>query len=137
MDFDSWVEKHLPRTLFQFGKYSGLGLLTLLVNLFVTILLTEKLGLLYLHSAIIGYVCGITVGFFLHKYVTFKNKEHKFVREVPLFIFTYVIGILINTGAVYIFVEVGQLLYQPAVLFSGMISGLSTFCLNKWVVFRR
>ncbi len=137
MNFDEKVEKYVPRFLYQLGKYSGVGLFTLLINLGVTILLTEYVGIQYLISAAIGYVAGLMAGFFLHKFFTFGNKDKRYLREVPLFLLTYIVGFMVNLVGVYAFVEFASIAYQAGVLFAGMISGFVTFCLNKWMVFQK
>ena len=118
-------------------KYYLVGASGVFVNLGILFILTEFVGLWYLLSSTIGIYVSITTNFLLNKTWTFRDT----VMEQPgflmygKFIGVSLVGMGIQLGFNYIFVEKLSVYYLLAALMSIMIASSINFILNRRLTF--
>lgn len=118
-------------------KYYLVGASGVFVNLGILFILTEFVGLWYLLSSTIGIYVSITTNFLLNKTWTFRDT----VMEQPgflmygKFIGVSLVGMGIQLGFNYIFVEKLSVYYLLAALMSIMIASSVNFILNRRLTF--
>jgi len=118
-------------------KYYLVGTSGILVNLGILFVLTEFAGLWYLLSSTIAIYVSITSNFLLNKSWTFRDTEIK-QRSFLMygkFIGVSLVGMGIQLGFNYIFVERLSVYYLLAALISIMIASSVNFVLNRRLTF--
>jgi len=99
------------------------------------ILLAQTLGCGVSFSVSFGYLLGLMINFFMHKYFTFNSRTTVQLREVSLFLFVVLINYLLTLTIVHIMVLmgggiiIGKLLSLPFVMMVGYV-------LSRKLVFR-
>lgn len=118
-------------------KYYLVGASGILVNLGILFVLTEYVGVWYLLSSSIAIYVSITTNFLLNKAWTFKDtvtKQHSFLMYGK-FIGVSLVGMGIQLGFNYIFVEKLSVYYLLAALISIVIASSVNFVLNRRLTF--
>ena len=114
-------------------KYYLVGASGVLVNLGILYALTEFAGLWYLLSSSIAIYISITTNFVLNKVWTFRDADMKerAVLTYGKFVSVSLVGLLIQLGFNYLFVEELRLYYLLAALISIAIASSTNFMLNR------
>lgn len=118
-------------------KYYLVGASGILVNLGILFVLTEYVGVWYLLSSGIAIYVSITSNFLLNKAWTFRDtviKQRGFLMYGK-FIGVSLIGMGIQLGFNYIFVEKLSVYYLLAALISIVIASSVNFVLNRRLTF--
>ena len=118
-------------------KYYVVGISGVLVNLGILYVLKEYAGLWYLVSSAIAIYISMTTNFFLNKAWTFNDtgvKQSTSFMYVK-FIGISIIGMLIQLGLNYLFVDKTHLYYLLAALISIVIASGVNFVLNRHITF--
>ena len=118
-------------------KYYLVGASGILVNLGILFVLTEFFGLWYLLSSTIAIYVSITSNFLLNKTWTFRDtviKQWSFLMYGK-FIGVSLVGMGIQLGFNYMFVEKLSVYYLLAALMSIMIASSVNFVLNRRLTF--
>ena len=118
-------------------KYYLVGASGVLVNLGILYILKEYAGLWYLASSAIAIYISVTTNFLLNKAWTFKDtmvKQSTFFMYVK-FIGISIIGMLIQLGFNYLFVDVMNMYYLLAAFISIAIASGVNFMLNRHITF--
>ena len=118
-------------------KYYLVGASGILVNLGILFILTEFVGLWYLLSSTIAIYVSITTNFLLNKTWTFRDtaiKQRDFLMYGK-FIVVSLVGMGIQLGFNYMFVEKLSVYYLLAALISIMIASSVNFVLNRRLTF--
>jgi len=118
-------------------KYYLVGASGVLVNLGILFALTEFVGLWYLLSSTIAIYVSITSNFLLNKTWTFRDtaiKQRDFLMYGK-FIGVSLVGMGIQLGFNYMFVEKLSIYYLLAALMSIMIASSVNFVLNRRLTF--
>ena len=118
-------------------KYYLVGASGVLVNLGILFALTEFVGLWYLLSSTIAIYVSITSNFLLNKTWTFRDtaiKQRDFLMYGK-FIGVSLVGMGIQLGFNYMFVEKLSVYYLLAALMSIMIASSVNFVLNRRLTF--
>jgi dolichol-phosphate mannosyltransferase len=118
-------------------KYYLVGASGVLVNLGILYALKEYVGLWYLLSSAIAIYVSMTTNFVLNKTWTFKDTM---VKQSTLFMYVKflgisVMGMLIQLGYNYIFVDALHLYYILAAFISIVIASGVNFVLNRHITF--
>jgi dolichol-phosphate mannosyltransferase len=118
-------------------KYYLVGVSGVLVNLGILYVLKEYVGLWYLVSSAIAIYISMTTNFFLNKAWTFNDTAVKqsTVFMYAKFIGISIIGMLIQLGFNYLFVDKTHLYYLLAALISIVIASGVNFVLNRHITF--
>jgi dolichol-phosphate mannosyltransferase len=118
-------------------KYYLVGASGILVNLGILFVLTEFVGLWYLLSSTIAIYTSITSNFLLNKAWTFRDtviKQRSFLMYGK-FIGVSLVGMGIQLGFNYLFVEKLSVYYLLAALMSIVIASSVNFVLNRRLTF--
>lgn len=118
-------------------KYYVVGVSGVLVNLGILYVLKEYVGLWYLVSSAIAIYVSMTTNFFLNKAWTFNDTAIKqpVIFMYVKFIGISIIGMLIQLGFNYLFVDKAHLYYLLAALISIVIASGVNFILNRHITF--
>ena len=118
-------------------KYYVVGVSGVLVNLGILYVLKEYVGLWYLVSSAIAIYVSMTTNFFLNKAWTFNDTAIKqpVIFMYAKFIGISIIGMLIQLGFNYLFVDKAHLYYLLAALISIVIASGVNFILNRHITF--
>ncbi|MGI0011041.1 MAG: GtrA family protein [Nitrosopumilaceae archaeon] len=118
-------------------KYYLVGASGIFVNLGILFVLTEYVGLWYLLSSSIAIYVSITSNFLLNKAWTFRDtviKQRGFLMYGK-FIGVSLVGMGIQLGFNYMFVEKLSVYYLLAALISIVIASSVNFVLNRRLTF--
>lgn len=99
-------------------RYVFSGIIISLSNFIVLYLLVQKLHFWYLISSVISFSFGIIIGYYLHKFITFKNysTDNIVVQFFGFLVFNLVM-LTLNTFLMYIFVDIFGLWYLFSQIF--------------------
>ena len=126
---------HVNRT--EFSRYLLAGSLTFLADFLVLILLTEFAGFNYLWSNLVGVFVGIVVSYLLCiKWVFLNRRYNQVVLELPLFIITCLVGVLLNELMLWLLVEFGDIYYLTSKVIVTAVVFVFNFLLKKTLLFR-
>lgn len=106
-------------------------------NFFILILLTEYVGIWYLASSSIAFICGITISFTLQKWWTFSEFSTDLIPTQALYyLVVTLVGLGINAIILFVLVDVFNMWYVVAqLLVSAIIAPVSFFFYH--FIFRR
>lgn len=99
---------------------------------------TDIVGLWYLYSSIFSFLAAIIVSFLLQKFWTFEDKKtdklhHQFVKYMAVAI----LGLLVNTFAMFLLVDLLLLWYILAQIITGIIIAVMNFLMYKFFIFHK
>lgn len=119
------------------SKYYLVGASGVFVNLGILYALTEFEGLWYLLSSTIAILVSITTNFILNKKWTFKGEmtKQRTIIMYSKFMGISLIGMIIQLGFNYLFVEKLALYYLLAAFISIGIASSVNFILNRHYTF--
>jgi putative flippase GtrA len=122
----------------QIYKFLIVGIVNAILLLILTILFTDYLNIFYLFSSIMAYEITIILGFFIHEYWTFvkvKKIKKSYVRFLQYNIF-YFLGLVINSGFVFMLTSFFELHYSSSQFFAIIIVFLFNFFTSKKITFK-
>lgn len=92
-------------------------------------LFNEIIGIHYLLSSAVAFVCAFIVSFLLHKFWTFKSHGEATHRQIITYLFSSLFGLFLNTLLMYLFVDK----FHLEVITSQIIVGLMVACLSFFI----
>jgi putative flippase GtrA len=119
----------------KFFIYGIGGGLAFLITFTLTYLLTEKIHLFYLISAIIGYLAGFLVNFTFQSFITFKTKKELYLKRFLKFILFQIIGLIFYSLSLAFFTEIFKLYYLISLFLASGLTYILNFYLSKKFVF--
>jgi dolichol-phosphate mannosyltransferase len=122
-------KRNVAKEFFKFAFVGGIGTL---VNIAILYLLTEKVGIYYLVSAIFSFVVAMTSNFFLNKIWTFKENLMSSIKSKYLqFSLVSVTALLVNLLFLYVFTEIFRIYYIISQILAIGIALIINFLGNK------
>jgi dolichol-phosphate mannosyltransferase len=122
-------KKNVIKELVKFGVVGGIGTL---VNIAILYLLTEKIGVYYLISAIFSFIIAMSSNFILNKVWTFKeNIKLGIGKKYLQFGLVSISALLINLFFLYIFTEIFGIYYIISQILAIGIALIINFFGNK------
>jgi len=103
-------------------------------------LLTDLIGLWYLNSAVLAFTVSLVVSFSLQKFWTFDDRRinSEIVRKQgAAYVLLAVINLLINTGLMYVFVDILNWHYLVSQIVAGILIAISSFLIYRNFIFKR
>ncbi|MEA3229937.1 MAG: GtrA family protein [archaeon] len=97
-----------------FSLYLVFAGIATFVDLGLLYYLTECLHVWYFYSAFLAYFAGMVIHFSLNKYLNFKNRSKKVIRQFGLFALVALVGLVLNQIIVFSLVEFLNLWYMYA-----------------------
>ena len=119
-------------TIREFIKFGIVGAIGTFVNIIILYLLTEKIGIYYLISAIFSFVVAMSSNFILNKIWTFKeNIRAGFGKKYLQFSIVSISALLVNLFFLYIFTEVLGIYYIISQVLAIGVALIVNFIGNK------
>lgn len=116
----------------EFFKFAVVGFIGTFVNLIILYLLTEKVGIYYIFSAIISFIFAMTINFVLNKFWTFGETIELDIRKKYFqFSLVSVSALLVNLFFLYFFTEVFGIYYLISQVLAIGIALVINFLGNK------
>ena len=113
----------------KFGVVGGIGTL---INIIILFLLTEKVGVYYLISAIFSFIVAMSGNFILNKIWTFKeNVKLGIGKKYLQFGLVSVSALLVNLFFLYLFTEIFGIYYIISQILAIGIALIINFLGNK------
>lgn len=116
--------------IFSIG--GGLGTL---VNLAITVMLTELFHMWYMASYTIGQVVNLFFNFLYHRHITFK-KTDRWRKRFVYFTIISLLTILLNMLLVYLITELFKIFYIISIILITILIAVLNYLLNREVVFK-
>jgi len=121
----------------SFFKYNVVAVLATAVDFSVLIVLTEIAQFWYLISAFLGAVAGGCVGFVLERNWTFMSTTGPISKQAVRYILVSIGSILLNTGGLYLLVELSELAYIYSKIIVATLVGVGfNFFMHKYYIFK-
>lgn len=131
------IEVKSKHTFIQLVKYAVVGAISTLLDMG-----TLNLLVIFAHAnvylaATCGFLIGTTNGYILNRFWTFQLKgEKNFAKQFVQFAIVGGIGLALNNGLLYLFIEYGHLNYNVAKLIAVFIIFFWNFTMNKIWTFK-
>lgn len=117
-------------------KYSAVGGVAALLDIFVLYLLVDINGFYYLNSAIISFTIATVFAFILQKKFTFKDDNPEVSKQISYFFIISTLGMMLYVGFIHLFVTILGLWYLLAAVFSKGLCFVWNFSLNHFITFK-
>jgi putative flippase GtrA len=129
---------NLNKGIYQFVKFSIVGVLNTLINLLVIYIFTEFFGIYYLISAVLAFIVAVTNSFILNKIWTFQENFRKnlHLKSIKFFIVS-IISLIFNLFILYISVEYLKIWYIFAQIIAIIFNLIINFFGNKLWTFKK
>lgn len=98
--------------------------------------LTDIVGIFYLYSTIISFLFISFFGYFGQKYFTYRNSESKHFKQLSLYLFIILMGLVMDAGLMFLFVSIAKIYYVIASILTRFILLVINFLWSKHVIFR-
>jgi len=118
-----------------FFKYCIGGGMAAVVDIILLYIFTEYLGVYYLFSAAISFLCAAIVNYSFNKRFTFQNESKKIVQQFFLFLSVVFVGECLNLSIMYFLVTFFDIWYIVAKFISIGIVLSYNFTCNKKITF--
>lgn len=118
----------------QFLRFILVGVTATLTTYLFLIVLVELWQVNVIIASVIGYVAGIVVNYLLNYGFTFQSKQHH-LNLVPKFILVMLVGLLLNTGLMFVGIYWFGMHYVLAQLAAITVVLIWSFTANRLWVF--
>lgn len=120
----------------QFARYLLIGGTSAVMEVLLLFVFVSYLHIWYLYAATASFIIMLVLSYLGQKYFTFHDytKNHK--RQLLIFIVVAIIGLLINTAFMFIFVSLIGLWYILASVITKLLVFIWNFVFNKRVTFK-
>lgn len=126
----AFILPSIPLSLIQFIRYGFVSAVALAVDMGFLFCLTEYIGIPYLLSATLSFMCGLLVNYLLSIRYVFSNSKYDRSREFVLYSIIGLGGLMINDGVIYFLVRL-NIWYMLAKAVSTGIGFLFNFMCRK------
>lgn len=127
--YEIFSQHILVRYLFS----GGTAALVLLMGLY---LLHGVLGLWYLASSVIAFLCSVMISFLLQKFWTFRNTEKQINKQFSLYITIAIINVIANAFFMYTFVDKLKIWYLFSQVLAAGIVAIWSFFVYRHFIFK-
>ena len=128
----------MPSLLPFIGKairYFIVGLLGSAIDFGLTYFFKENLKVNKFVSNAIGFIMAASICFFLNKYWSYESQTPLAWKEYTIFLIVSLIGLGINTLALYLFNEKVKMKFYLSKCFAIMVAGVWNFLANLLITF--
>lgn len=127
----SYIASHstLPK---EFVRFSAVGAIGVVINLFFLFLLTDILGVFYLISAVFSFLIAMTANFFLNKKLTFgEDIGYQVGLKYLQFFSISLVALMANLILLYVFTDLWEIFYMISQVLAIALSSVINFVGNK------
>ncbi len=131
----AFIQNILSHTLVRFIISGGAAAVVYFLLLYF---FTEILWLWYLISSAVAFILSFLVSFVLQKFWTFRDSRlhaHVVWRQLILHVLVAVVTLLINTGILFILVDIAGLWYMFAAFITAFVLGILSFFIYRIFIF--
>lgn len=131
--------KHFLEKLYsyEFIRYSIWWWLAALLDLFFLWLCTDVLWFHYLLSAIISFIISFSFAYFFQKYITFRDKSKKHLKQWGLFLLFQLIWLWIYMFILWLGVDICWFYYMLVAVFWKWVAFLWNYFSNHYFNFKK
>lgn len=115
----------------QIIKFGIVGVIATVIDYVVLYMLTECFNIYYLVSAIISFSISLIINYCLSVKWVFDVKKRQTIKEVFIFVFLSVLGLIINEIILYAGVNLLNVYYMICKLFSTIVVMIYNFITRK------
>ena len=135
----SYNTKKIIDYLFQheFLRYCVSGGTAFIVDFSIFLLATRVFGVYYIYGNIIAFVIAAGVNYSINRMWTFKSASERIVGQFISFCIIGSVGLIMNTGILYLIVEYAQAYDVVAKITANAIVLIWNYSMNKHVTFKR
>ncbi|MFP4313486.1 MAG: GtrA family protein [Alphaproteobacteria bacterium] len=129
----------MPDIFRQFILFCGVGSINTAAGLAVILILSEGLGVHYMLANMLGYACGLMIGFFLHRSITFRAQADPLQKRAEFlkFILIFALAYTLQLGALVFMVDaLGVYEWMAQILAIGIYTILN-YAGNRLITFRK
>ena len=131
------LNKKSNNPLIQFFRYALVGGVAFVVDFGLLFILTDKIGIYYLLSATISFICGLLINYTLSiRWVFAKRRLSDTRMEFVIFGIIGIIGVGINNAIIWCGVEIAGLHYLWSKIIAGMAVLLWNFIARRQTLFK-
>jgi len=132
------LREKTDNALIQFGRYFFASAAAFAADFFILFVLTDFLGIYYLTSSVMAFLCGLTVNYIISiRWVFNKSRfENKRKKEFTIFALIGVVGIFLNTFFIWLFTEKFLMYYLVSKVFASFFVFTWNFVARKLIIFR-
>jgi putative flippase GtrA len=120
----------------RFIKYSGIGAGTFLLDLTILFLASSYLGVSYFIATPCAFFVGISFNYFISRRLVFKGTTRAVYHGYINFAVVGILGAVITTGLVFMFVHFLALYYLIARILVAGIVGVGNYFINLYLNFK-
>ncbi|WP_187270010.1 GtrA family protein [Pontibacter qinzhouensis] len=131
-----FLELHKQKKLFQVVKFGVVGALCAALDMFLFILLFEYLHLNYLVANFSSTCLAILLNYFISKKWVFRSGKYSNKVELAVFVSFSLVGLLLNQGLIWLFVEHSLLDPKLGKLLAIVLVAIFNFITKKAFVFK-
>jgi len=133
--------KYLPykrKVIFEFVKFTCVGLIGTLVNIFILYLLTDHYNVYFMLSAVVAFGVAVTINYILNKIWTFsENFNFNLINKYFNYIIVSLIALIVNLFFLYLLTKYFKIYYILSQIISIGLSLIINFIGNKIWTFRK
>jgi putative flippase GtrA len=125
--------RHFPNTIVQLFRYAIVGSLGLLIDFSVTWILRDRLNFNDYFANAIGFSFAVISNYYFNSRWTFKI-ESKNVKRFNIFLVISIVGLVLNTSVVYLFLRLHAFFYMSKWI-ATIVVFIWNFIANKLITF--
>lgn len=123
--------------IYKLARYMIAGGLGAGINFVIYFILLRVFNVWYILASIISFVLAIFAGFFLQKYMTFRNTDKSKIRKQIIYYYTFsIINLVINVLLLSLFVEILNMDQVLAKVLSLGLLAIWSYFIYQRVIFK-
>ena len=130
------LNKQVFSVIIQFVKYIFVGGIAFLFDFGTLYILTEYGGVHYLVSAMVAFIVGLNVNYFLAKFLVFKDSKIQHIRKEYIYVVCISLSaLLLNQVLLFIFTDKLGIYYLNSKIITTIILLFYNFIIRKVFIF--
>lgn len=131
---EGYVDKN-NEPFFQFIRFGLVGVVSTLTHIGTLVLLVELIKFTPILASTIGFILAVIVSYFLNYRFTFRA-QGAHTNYFPKYVLVCIIGFILNTGIMYLTIEILNWWYVAGQICTLMVVPISNFTLNRFWAFK-
>lgn len=131
------LKQFLISKKFEAIRYLILGGICAIGHVIFIYFLTDIVGIFYLYSTVISFLLTSFLGYFGQKYFAYRNFESKHPKQLSLYFFIILIGLVMDANLMLLFVSIAKIHYIIASIITRSILLVINFLWSKHITFKK
>lgn len=120
----------------QFLRFGFVGVLMSIMHIVFVYVLTDIVGVWYLHSTTISYMVVTVINFFLQKFYVMRNSgTHEVHTQFIKYVVLALLNLGINTASMFVLVQIFSVQYICAQILTLGLVAVFTFYVSRTYIF--